>query len=206
MLAPRAVQLVLLAPPLTGHVLLVSLALSVPLALGLLPVRLEQLLDPRALLPRLLALGNPLLLELLLQLAVERRALLVVRFDPERSSHTCVRLLLRRRKLVALMLLDRPLLLLPLRLGKQLLPQSRHLALDLVRLDAVVFERDLQLETLRLDAPLALVIEDALVGRTVGERVFEVGRGFARLLARSQAVFKRSSAPYAGSGEDERAH
>lgn len=188
MLAPRVVQLVLLTPPLAGHVLLVALALGVSLAHGLVPVGLELLLDPRALLPRLLALGDPLLLELLLQLAVERGALLVVGLDPERGAHAGVRLLLCRRELVPLVLLDRPLLLLALRLGEELLPQARHLALDLVGVDAVVFERDLELEALGLDAPLALVVEDALVGRAVGERVFEVGRGFARLLARAQAV------------------
>lgn len=104
--------------------------------------------------------------------------------DAQRATHALVVGLLGRGELVALVGLDAaPGAGRGGGGGEEALAEGVDLLLDVVGGDAVVFERDLELEALCLDFALALVVEDALVRGAVGERALEVGRGLALVLA-----------------------
>jgi len=163
---------------------------SVARGLGLGAVGAQVGLDAGALLAAALALCDALLLEALLELAVERGALGVVGADAEGAAHALVLGLLGGGELVTLVRLDARGGGGGSSGGEEALAKSVDLLVDLVGLDAVVLERDLELEALGLDLALALVVEDALVRGAVGERALEVGGGLALILAGADPVVK----------------
>lgn len=190
MVAAALLELVVLPAALAVHVVLVAPALLVAFAEGLFTVGAQAGLDLCALFAGALALLLALQLELRLRLAVKCEPLDVVGADAERAAHALVLGLLGGCELVALVRLDGGALagggcgL----LSGEALAEGGDLGVDVVLGDAVVLELDLELEALRLDLALALVVEDALVGGAVGERLLEVGRGVAGLLAGADAV------------------
>lgn len=185
---PTLVEFVALPLPLAVHLALVLLPLLVPRSLHARPIGFQFLFNLETLFARLFTFGLAFEFEAFLQFAVERGALdKGVGFDAEGVAHPLVGLLLGLGDLVSLVRLDRAAhrgLL-----GEETFAECRDLGLDLVRLDAVVLERDLEFEALGFDCAFAFVFEDVLVGCARGERLaVQVGRRIARAVSLAEAV------------------
>lgn len=184
---PTLFEFVPLPLPLAVHLALVLLSLLVPRSLRAGPIGFQFLFNLETFLARLFAFGLALEFEAFLQFAVERGAFdKGVGFDAEGVAHPFVGLLLRLGDLVSLMRLDSATD--HRLLGEEALAESSDLGLDLVRLDAVILERDLEFEAFGFDCAFAFVLEDLLVGCARGERLaVQVGRRITRAVSLAKA-------------------
>lgn len=192
MVPPTLFEFVPLPLPLAVHLALVLLSLLVPRSLRAGPIGFQFLFNLETFLARLFAFGLALEFEAFLQFAVERGAFdKGVGFDAEGVAHPFVGLLLRLGDLVSLMRLDSATD--HRLLGEEALAESSDLGLDLVRLDAVILERDLEFEAFGFDCAFAFVLEDLLVGCARSERLaVQVGRRITRAVSLAEAVAART--------------
>lgn len=184
---PTLFEFVPLPLPLAVHLALVLLPLLVPRSLRAGPIGFQFLFNLETFLARLFAFGLAFEFEAFLQFSVERGAFdKGVGFDAEGVAHPFVGLLLCLGDLVSLMRLDSATD--HRLLGEEALAESSDLGLDLVRLDAVILERDLEFEAFGFDCAFAFVLEDLLVGCARGERLaVQVGRRITRAVSLAKA-------------------
>lgn len=188
MIPPTLIKLVALPLPLAVHLALVLLPLLVPRGLHAGAIGFQFLFNLEPFLAGLFAFGLAFEFEALLQFAVERGAFdKGVLFDAEGVAHSLVGLLLGLSDLVSLVRLDgasRCRLL-----GEETLAELSDLGLDLVRVYAVILERDLEFEALCFYCAFAFVFEDVLVGCARSERLaVQVGRCITRAVSLAEAV------------------